>query len=137
MADTAGGAATPAAATRRDSAFTDEQMQRAWDSYIESHPREHVIINAMRTARPVAGTDAVTYTATVLSPIQRDMLAEALPQLLAHLRDSLSNDSVTINIAVADGPAPRYTLNDRELLATMVKEHPFISNFIETFKLNL
>lgn len=137
MADTAGGAATPAAATRRDSAFTDEQMQRAWDSYIESHPREHVIINAMRTARPVAGTDAVTYTATVLSPIQRDMLAEALPQLLEHLRDSLSNDSVTINIAVADGPAPRYTLNDRELLATIVKEHPFISNFIETFKLNL
>lgn len=137
MTDTAGGDATPAAATRRNSAFTDEQMQRAWDSYIESHPREHVIINAMRTARPVAGTDAVTYTATVLSPIQRDMLAEALPQLLAHLRDSLSNDSVTINIAVADGPAPRYTLNDRELLATMVKEHPFISNFIETFKLNL
>lgn len=135
--DTAGRATTSGAATRRDSAFTDEQMQRAWDSYIESHPRDHVIINAMRTARPVATPDAATYTATVLSPIQRDMLAEALPQLLAHLRDSLSNDSVTINIAVAEGPAPRYTLNDRELLATMVKEHPFISNFIETFKLNL
>ena len=38
---------------RRSSAFTDEQLKAAWGAIIEAHPKEHLLINAMRLAVPV------------------------------------------------------------------------------------
>lgn len=65
-------------------------------------------------------------------------MTAALPDILQSLRNALENDNIEINIAVTDNPVnAKYTLNDRELLAEMIKETPFIATFIDKLKLKL
>lgn len=123
-------------ATHRTEPYTDEQIARAWDDYMTTHPKEHVLVNTMRTARPVrTGTDL--FTVTVENPGQTELMSQWLPDILASLRDATQNDAVTINVTINEGAAPAYTWNERDVYAHMVANIPGLKSFIDDFKLTL
>lgn len=123
-------------ATHRSEPYTDEQIARAWDDYMTAHPKEHVLVNTMRAARPVrTGTDL--FTVTVENPGQTELMSQWLPDILVALRDAAQNDAITVNVTINEGAAPAYTWNERDVYAHMVANIPGLKSFIDDFKLTL
>lgn len=105
--------------------------------YTAAHPKEHILVNAMRSAVPQS-TDNFNFVSEVTNIMQLDLMNEAMPQITKWMRDKLQNDSVVITATVAETPnEARYTLNDRELLAKIIEEKPIIATFIDKLKLVL
>ncbi len=120
----------------RASLFSDEQFAEAWAQFIQTHPTEHLLINAMRMARPLRVSDNV-YSATVESEAIRDSIQLSMPELLAYLRDRLSNDYVEVQVHLNKGQASVTSLTDSEVYALMRKNHPYLNVVIDDFHLTL
>jgi DNA polymerase III, subunit gamma and tau len=131
---TASGATTPHAL--RTNAFSDEAVSTAWSTYIANHPTAHLLVNTMRASFPKR-LGPTTLLITVENDIQLELLQRSTPELLEYLHDSLSNDEVTLEIAINQGAPSRRTLNDTELLATLCNEHPQLKKLIDDFGLRL
>lgn len=128
---------TAQASTARSNPFTTQEFEEAWMQYTAAHPKEHILVNAMRSAVPQS-TDNFNFVSEVTNIMQLDLMNEAMPQITKWMRDKLQNDSVVITATVAETPnEARYTLNDRELLAKIIEEKPIIATFIDKLKLVL
>ncbi|MDE5836385.1 MAG: DNA polymerase III subunit gamma/tau [Paramuribaculum sp.] len=126
-----------APATARTNSFTVDEFAVAWNNFADSHRKEHILVNAMRFSLPES-TDNINFEAKVTNVMQLEIMTEALPRINKWLRDALRNDSVTVTASVSESENEViYTLNDRELLAKIVEENPFVAKFIERFKLVL
>ncbi|MCI9608459.1 MAG: DNA polymerase III subunit gamma/tau [Muribaculaceae bacterium] len=122
---------------KRSKLFSYPEFENAWNSFINAHPKERIIVNTMRTSVPVT-TDSIHFTAEVTNEMQRDLMVEKMPQILAWLRDRLENDHIELDVNVVESAeGMRYTLNDRELMAKIVEENPFVGEFMEKLKLKL
>ncbi|MDE6325077.1 MAG: DNA polymerase III subunit gamma/tau [Duncaniella sp.] len=129
--------ATPAAQQAlREGAYTPEQLNRAWDTYIANHPKEHILTNTMRAGRPTA-ISGHNYKMLVENEMQQTTVNEAMYSILQHLRDTLSNDHITLAIEINQGAASPHTWNEREVLAHMVEHTPALKDFIDDFKLTI
>ncbi|MDE6460299.1 MAG: hypothetical protein K2K52_05625, partial [Paramuribaculum sp.] len=54
------------------------------------------------------------------------------------IKNTLTKYSVTVTVSVSESENEViYTLNDRELLAKIIEENPFVAKFIDKFKLVL
>lgn len=62
---------------KRNTPFTDEQFAAAWKAIIGTHPKEHLLVNAMRMASPVR-TSGNAFSATVESEAIRDVSASRM-----------------------------------------------------------
>lgn len=131
---TASGATTPHAL--RTNAFSDEAVSTAWSTYIANHPTAHLLVNTMRASFPKR-LGPTTLLITVENDIQLELLQRSTPELLEYMHDSLSNDEVTLEIAINQGAPSRRTLNDTELLATLCNEHPQLKKLIDDFGLRI
>lgn len=120
----------------RASRFTDEQFADAWKQFIQTHPTEHLLINAMRMTRPRRISDNL-FGATVESEAIRDSLQMSMPELLAYLRDKLSNDSVGLLVELNKAQASVTSLTDSEVYALMRKNHPYLNVMIDDLHLTL
>ena len=128
--------AEQATVPQRNTAFSDEQFVEAWKQFIQTHPKEHLLINAMRMASPVRVSDAV-YSATVESEAIRDSISMSLPELRGYLRDKLSNDFVDVQVHLNKGQASVTSLTDSEVYAVMRKNHPYLNVVIDDLHLTL
>lgn len=131
---TASGATVPHAL--RTNAFSDEAVSTAWSTYIANHPTAHLLVNTMRASFPKR-LGPTTLLITVENDIQLELLQRSTPELLEYMHDSLSNDEVTLEIAINQGAPSRRTLNDTELLATLCNEHPQLKKLIDDFGLRI
>lgn len=134
------GAAAPVTPSepQRVEAFTDEALMKAWDAFAAANPTEHVLRSTMRTSRPTHTAEApARLTVTVDNDFQSKLLGEWMQRLLGHLRDSLANDTVTIDIRINDGEAPPAVWSEREVLEHLRSTHPEINNYIKEFGLTL
>lgn len=120
----------------RDNQFTDAEFTEAWQGYIEAHPTEKVLINAMRMTAPMRKSGN-TFVAVVESEAIRDSIADAMPSLRAHLRESLGNDYVEVNISLNKGTISEGSLTDSELFALLRHEYPELNTFADNLKLKL
>ena len=120
----------------RMSRFTDEQFAEAWKQFIQSHPTEHLLINAMRITHPQRVSENL-YRAIVESEAIRDSIQMSMPELLAYLRDRLSNDSVSLQVELNKGQASVTSLTDSEVYALMRKNHPYLNVVIDDLHLTL
>lgn len=120
----------------RASRFTDEQFADAWKQFIQTHPTEHLLINAMRMTRPRRISDNL-FGATVESEAIRDSLQLSMSELLAYLRDKLSNDSVGLQVELNKEQASVTSLTDSEVYALMRKNHPYLNVMIDDLHLTL
>lgn len=126
-------------ATADNTPISADALKHAWEAYIDAHPKAHILINTMRSSCPVANDPQRPWAlgVTVENDIQRHEMENAMHELLSHLRSSLSNSLITIDIAINQGAPPRHTLNDRELLANIVERYPGVKRFVDGFRLKL
>ena len=132
-----GSANHPATAMQRHlSPFTPEQMLAAWNSYIEKHPSEKVIVNTMRTALP-SRVDDTLYEIHVDNVGQVEFIKARQTEIVEFLRQQLSNDMVAIEVKVKEsGPAPKFW-SPREIVEDMVQRNPEVRNMIQELGLSL
>lgn len=129
-------AAETTAAVHRSQPYDDRQVEEAWDAFAAARPRERILINTMRACRP-RNIGNNTYDVALENDIQTAEFKNHLPDLLAHIRNAISNDNFNITLSINEsGPAPTIW-NDREILAHITSVSPAIVKLIEKFNLKL
>ena len=120
----------------KNQSFTDEQLLASWQTYIDQHPQEHLVINTMRTSKPNRLTDT-QLEITVQNIGQVNFINNALPHILDFLRNKLANDAITIDIKLDESmPAPKI-MTERELVEDIKSRRPEFNDFLNDFKLSL
>ncbi len=120
----------------RNNDFSDQAIDTAWEAYISSHPKAHIIANTMRTARPRRIQDN-RFVIMVENPGQVETMKSAMPDIIAYLGNQLSNDLITIDVAINEGKSSPYVWSSREVYAHMLKESPHMQEFVKRFELTL
>lgn len=121
---------------RRD--FTDTEFADAWVKIIERHPKEHLLVNAMRIARPErTAPGATAFRATVESEAIRDSIEASRPIVISELRELLGDDRITLEVALDKGKATVTSLTDAEVYALMKKNHPYLNTLATDLRLTL
>ncbi|NBJ08583.1 DNA polymerase III subunit gamma/tau [Duncaniella freteri] len=127
---------TPAATQQRDAAYTPEQLNSAWQSYIKAHPTSHILINTMRASFP-SPMEGHTYRVMVENEKQREEMISAMPSILSTLHDATSNDHIMITVEINQGEASPHTWNERQVLNHMVENNPGLRDFIDDMQLTI
>lgn len=125
-----------AAGSGRCKPYSQTDLDNAWDEFIDAFPRKRILVNSMRTSRPVR-LDESQVGVDLDSEIQLSTFREELGELLQWMRDRLQNDHLTLQLKVTDREPMRHVLNDRELMITIIKERPMLEKFIKGLKLTL
>ncbi len=121
---------------RRTSAFTTEDLIKSWNDFIDAHPTEHLLINAMRIAKPER-SEGNRFVLTVESEAIRDSLNPALPDLHKYLRNKMLNDSITLEVVLNKGLTSVTSMTDSEAFAIMREHNPYINELVDKLKLTL
>lgn len=120
----------------RATAFTDADVTRAWDSYIESHQSLHLLANAMRMSRPERKGDSDSIFTVTHSAVQIGFIREYLQDITASVRNTLNNDSITFEMNEVEEDSP-LAWNDRELISHIIQDTPAVAEFTKEFQLKL
>lgn len=124
----------PTVKSDRREPYTDTDLEKAWEQFIADFPKEHILVNTMRLARPKPLGDGL-YMLPVASEPQQASLHEAMPRLLQYLRDALKNDALRFDVRIVQGADVPQTWNDREAVAHMIEANPILKDFINDFQL--
>ncbi len=125
------------ATSGRSQAYTPQMMEAEWRRFIDTHPKEHLLITAMRAVELKRAGESDEWIVEVGNQVNYDTLAAHQPALTQALRDALVNDHVALQLQLVEKGDDRSTLNDRELVGVMLNETPMLRRFIEDLKLNL
>ena len=124
--------------TQRSNPFTREAFVKAWETFMAAHPREQILVNTMRASVPQAAEGKNhAFIMTVANDMQLDLMGRQMPALLTHLRGSLENDLITIDVELETGPGSSSTWTEREVYENMRATIPSFSKFIADFELTL
>lgn len=89
----------------------------------------HILVNAMRSAHPEqSGQNA--YRIMVDHPAQQQAFELAMPKLIQYLRDTLSNDLLTLKVDINTNPAGAKQLPPKEFLKQVVERNPVMGQFL-------
>lgn len=121
---------------KRNEPYSREQLNKAWQNFMQAHPTEHILINTMRASFP-APQEGHTYKIMVENEMQRQTVEQAFPALLQAVRDELSNDHFSLVVEINQGAASPHTWNEREVLNHMVENIPALRGFIDDLGLTL
>ena len=132
--------ATEAAAVKtvRTQAFTDEQLQAAWQDYIQQHPQERALVTTMSYAQPQHGDSDGQYVMAVGSPAEQKHVEEHKETIVQFMREALQNDLITIDVKVSETPieTPKI-LSPREVVEGIKQNNPKFTQFLKDFDLGL
>ena len=129
--------ATQAAPTQvRRQPFDLQQLQQAWQSYIDQNPHEKVIISSMRTAHLQPAGDAV-YNVYLEGQAQIESIESNKLKIMTHLRDAVSNDMLALNLMVRPTTDDHRILTPREVVEDIKQRRPDFVPFIKDFQLGL
>lgn len=120
----------------RNAPFSDEDLGKVWQEFIDLNPTRHILINAMRASFPVK-KDAFSYRMTVENEMQRGVIEQESTELLRYVRDSLNNDSFTLEIEINQGQSSPHTWSEREVLDHMLETVPELRLLIDTMSLTI
>ena len=131
-------AAAAAAPRVRREAFTPEQLQQAWLSYIDQNPHEKLVVSSMRGARLQPADNAIV-NVLVEGQAQLESIDSVKSKLISHLRDAVNNDMLALELKVAptEGGEDLRILTPREVVEDIKQRRPEFIPFIETFQLGL
>lgn len=118
--------------------FTDKELNDVWNDFINSHPTEHLLRNAMRNCiltRNPQNMSAIT--AIVESEAIRDSIHQGLPLLTAELRAKLKNSEITLEIELNKEQVSVTSLTDAQAFALMRKNHPYLNTLITDLHLTM
>ncbi|MBD5302939.1 MAG: DNA polymerase III subunit gamma/tau [Bacteroides sp.] len=115
---------------RRDQDFSDEAFLKAWHEYITLVPDQQILISAMRTAVPKR-TSRIDFNVIVDHPAQQQAFELAMPKLLAHLRERLNNDYLTIQAIINPDKEIVKPLTPREFLEKTIRVNATLGKFLK------
>lgn len=124
-------ATSPDAGTTRlrSNPVDPERFMQVWGEFIARNPQLHILVNAMRSAKPVAAPDH-SFRIVVDHPAQLQAFEMSMPRLLEYLRDSLENDLLTLKVEVDSNPVANKQLPPKEFLKKIVNENPAMAKFL-------
>ena len=131
-------AASASSVPQRTQPFTAEQLQTAWQGYIDNHPQERALCTTMSYALPQQAGDAEHYVMTVGSPTEQKNVEEHKEALMGYLCDAIKNDRFTLDIKVSEVPidTPKI-LSPREVVEQIKEHNPNFTQFLKDFDLGL
>lgn len=86
----------------RNTPYTDDMLLKAWNSFMEAHPKEHILVNTMRASRPSATSPGV-YNIVVDNEHQMQLVQQWLPEITRTVRDLLKNDNFNLTVEKHEG----------------------------------
>ena len=130
--------AAKASAPQRTQPFTAEQLQVAWQNYIDQHPQERALCTTMSYALPQQGDSAEHYVMMVGSPTEQKNVEEHKDSLMKFLCDAVNNDRFTLDVKVSEVPidTPKI-LSPREVVEQIKQHNPNFTQFLKDFELGL
>ncbi|MBR7011355.1 MAG: DNA polymerase III subunit gamma/tau [Muribaculaceae bacterium] len=130
--------AAVASKPQRTQPFSAEQLQAAWQGYIDQHPQERALCTTMSYALPQPGTTAEHFVMTVGSPTEQKNVEEHKEALMKYLCDTVSNDRLSLDIKVSEVPidTPKI-LSPREVVEQIKQHNPNFNQFLKDFDLGL
>ena len=130
--------ASASSVPQRTQSFTAEQLQTAWQGYIDNHPQERALCTTMSYALPQQAGDAEHYVMTVGSPTEQKNVEEHKEALMGYLCDAIKNDRFTLDIKVSEVPidTPKI-LSPREVVEQIKEHNPNFTQFLKDFDLGL
>lgn len=131
-------ASAAAAQPQRTQPFTVEQLQNAWQNYIDQHPQERALVTTMSYALPQRGDSDEHYEMIVGSPTEQKHVEEHKEALLSFLSEELKNDRLTLDVKVSVEPidTPKI-LSPREVVEQIKSHNPGFNQFLKDFELGL
>ena len=138
VADTQAAAGSGSAQAPRSQAFTEEQLQSAWQEYIQQHPQERALVTTMSYALPQRAEAEGHYVMTVGSPTEQKNVEEHKEALVRFLSEALHNDLLTLDVKVSETPieTPKI-LSPREVVEEIKQHNPRFTQFLKDFDLGL
>ena len=130
--------ATVASKPQRTQPFSAEQLQAAWQGYIDQHPQERALCTTMSYALPQPGATAEHFVITVGSPTEQKNVEEHKEALMKYLCDAVSNDRLSLDVKVSEVPidTPKI-LSPREVVEQIKQHNPNFNQFLKDFDLGL
>ncbi len=136
-AQASAGTAAPAPAastTIRENNYSEADFKRAWAAVIASLKQKPVLVSALTECTPTL-VEGHNYRIEVPSEIQAEAARTALPDILKTLRDNLSDDRPTLEVAVMQGELPPQFWSDRMVREYILSHHPNLRDFITKYHL--
>ena len=130
---------TPTASVQtamRRTPFTNEDLQAAWQQYINDHTKERILVNTMSSVAPTVDGFA-RFNIEVYDQIQVTTLNEAKPEILKFLHDTLQNDTIDFEVAIRQGEDSPATWTSRKVLEHLIETYPDLHDFVKDFNLTL
>ena len=120
----------------RNNAFTRDQLNAAWQAFMDANPARHILVNTMRASFPTQ-VEGTSYRMMIENEKQREEMEAAMQYLLPYLRHTLGNDMLTLSIEINQGEASPHTWNERQVLNHMVGNTPLLGEMIDDFGLTI
>lgn len=121
---------------RRRSPFSDDAFMSAWNEFVASNPSLHILVNAMRTSRPVRESEE-SFRIVVAHPAQQQAFELSMSRLVGFLRQRLDNDFLTLHTELARDEASGRELPAREFLKNVVEKNEALGAFLRDFDAEL
>lgn len=113
-----------------------EQFAQAWNAYTQAHPHDIIVVNAMHRAVPtlVSGTH---YKMKSANEGEAGMINNSLTSILTHLRNTLQNGTITLEIELDKTIKTPKIMTEREIVNDILSRRPEFGDFIKDFQLTL
>lgn len=119
---------------KRNNPFTEEQLKAAWTTYRHQPHVDRLIAGAMKDHPPVF-TPPYSLEMKVFSETEKAEMEKVSDQLLQYLRDSLSNDFLTIFFPVVNDPRELGPTTPAEKYDYFVKKNKWVERLAEDLDL--
>lgn len=118
--------------------FSETDIQSAWEAFINNHSDRHLLVSAMRMARPRKINDTLYEVVADNAGIQRNFEND-MPLLMEELRKYLENDNLTISIRIGatDNQSRVAKETPRQSLARMVKNNQVLYSLLDTLNMEM
>ncbi len=108
-----------------------DAFKTAWDDYIIRNPDKQILVSAMRKSTPEL-KEAETFRVVVDHPALRQAFDSAMGDLITHLRQTLHNDFIIINVEIDDSKQADTHIPPHELLKEIVATNPALADFLSS-----
>jgi hypothetical protein len=112
-------------ANARTNAFTNEQLQASWLSYVQNitEKGKQSLSHTLSLAQPVIGENNVIHF-KVFNAVQESDVQSVLTELSMRLRNDLSNDLIQVKIEVSKDESERKPYTNREKYVRLAQINP-------------
>src|SRR5690554_4005446 len=116
--------------------FTEEQLIAAWTEYADQLIEEKLLKNTMSLYLPKMKSETL-FEVEVNSELNKQYITDNSNAILAHLREKLKNDDISMTITIAKVNAIKKPVTSHEIFEEMVNQNPSLQKLSDEFGLEL